>query len=408
MAELNPEKVVEIIDDALNDFLNMESAGGILLMIAAASALLLANSPLSVYYDLLLSTPVAIQIGELEIAKPLLLWINDGLMAIFFFLVGLELKRELIEGELSEKENIILPAIGAIGGIAVPGLIYAWINRGDSIAMQGWAIPTATDIAFALGILSLLGSRIPLSVKVFLTSLAIFDDIAAIVIIAIFYTENISVFALYFVALCIPLLWYLNWRDTQQKFPFILIFVLMWVAMLKSGIHATLTGVIVALFIPLSSAKDSSASMLKSLENDLHGTVAYFVLPLFAFANAGLTLLNMDAEQVLHEVPLGIALGLFLGKQIGIFAVCFIAIRLGITKLPEGMTYGSLYGTAALCGIGFTMSLFIGGLAFEATGVDRVFDERLGIIIGSIASGILGYLVLRACYKDEADAEASS
>lgn len=403
MTEIIPDKVVEIIDEALNDFLNMESAGGILLIIAALSALLLANTPLSVYYDLLLSTPVAIQIGELEVAKPLLLWINDGLMALFFFLVGLELKRELIEGELSEKENIILPAIGAIGGIAVPGLIYAWLNRGDSVAMQGWAIPTATDIAFALGILSLLGSRIPLSVKVFLTSLAIFDDIAAIVIIAIFYTDNISLLALYFVISCLPVLFYLNWRGTQQMFPFILIFVLMWVAMLKSGIHATLTGVIVAFFIPLRCSKGSDNSMLKNLENDLHGTVAYFVLPLFAFANAGLTLVNIESDQVFHEVPMGIALGLFLGKQIGIFALCFIAIRLGITKLPDGMTYGSLYGTAALCGVGFTMSLFIGGLAFEATGVDRVFDERLGIIIGSIASGVLGYLVLRACYREEAE-----
>ncbi len=383
----------------IDEFLKLEAAGGIILMIAALSALVLANTPLSVYYDLLLSTPVAMQIGTLEITKPLLLWINDGLMAVFFFLVGLELKRELIEGELSQKENIILPAIGAIAGIAVPGLIYAWLNRGDVVAMQGWAIPTATDIAFALGILSLLGSRIPLSVKVFLTSLAIFDDIAAILIIAVFYTENISIFALYFVGMCLPILLYLNLRGTEHKFPFVVIFILMWVAMLKSGIHATLTGVLVALFIPLRCPEGSNYSMLKSMENDLHGTVAYFVLPLFAFANAGLTLIDVDAEQILHEVPMGIALGLFLGKQIGIFSVCFIAIRLGVTKLPTGMTYGSLYGTAALCGVGFTMSLFIGSLAFEATGVDRMFDERLGIIIGSILSGVAGYLILRFCYS---------
>ena len=399
MALLQPEKP-SIIDE----FLKLEAAGGIILMIAAVSALVLANTPLSVYYDLLLSTPVAIQIGTLEIAKPLLLWINDGLMAVFFFLVGLELKRELIEGELSQKENIILPAIGAIGGIAGPALIYVWLNRGDSIAMQGWAIPTATDIAFALGILSLLGSRIPLSVKVFLTSLAIFDDIAAIVIIAIFYTDNISTFALYFVGMCLPILLYLNLRGTERKFPFVFIFILMWVAMLKSGIHATLTGVLVAFFIPLRCPKGSSYSMLKSIENDLHSTVAYFVLPLFAFANAGLTLINVNSQQVLHEVPMGIALGLFLGKQIGIFSVCFIAIRLGITKLPDGMTYGSLYGTAALCGVGFTMSLFIGSLAFEATGVNRMFDERLGIIIGSLVSGVVGYLILRFCYSESDDA----
>lgn len=400
VAEKAAEKVVDILDEALDNFLNMESAGGIILIVAALSALILANTPLSVYYDLLLSTPVAVQIGELEVAKPLLLWINDGLMAIFFFLVGLELKREAIEGELSKKENVVLPAVGAIGGILVPGLIYAWLNRGDPVAMEGWAIPTATDIAFALGILSLLGTRIPLSVKVFLTSLAIFDDIAAIIIIAIFYTENISQLALYFVVLCLPLLYYLNKRRTQYKFPFVVIFILMWVAMLKSGIHATLTGVIVAMFIPLRCPKGTDYSMLKSMEDDLHSTVAYFVLPVFAFANAGLSLSGIGAEEVLHEVPMGIALGLFFGKQIGIFAICWLTIRFGMTQLPKDMSYGSLYGTAALCGVGFTMSLFIGSLAFEASGVDRVFDERLGIIIGSIASGILGYLVLRACYPD--------
>ena len=383
----------------IHEFLKLEAAGGILLIIAALSALVLANTPMARYYDLLLSTPVAVQIGALEIAKPLLLWINDGLMAIFFFLVGLELKRELIEGELSKVENIIMPAVGAVGGIAVPGLIYAWFNSGDSLAMQGWAIPTATDIAFALGILSLLGSRVPVSVKIFLTSLAIFDDIAAIVIIAIFYTENISTLAFLFVLVCLPLLFYLNLRGTDSKFPFIFIGILMWVAMLKSGVHATLAGIILALFIPLK--RDATGySMLKSMEHDLHGTVAYFVLPVFAFANAGLSLANVGAEEVLHPVPLGIALGLFFGKQIGIFGVCWIAIRLGLTKLPEGMTYGSLFGTAALCGIGFTMSLFIGSLAFEASGVDRIFDERLGIIMGSLASGIVGYLVLRACYKN--------
>lgn len=399
-ALLEPEEP-SIVDE----FLNLEAAGGIILIIAALTALILANTPLSVYYDLLLSTPVAVQVGTLEIAKPLLLWINDGLMAIFFFLVGLELKRELVEGELSELENILMPAIGAVGGILVPGLIYSWANWGNDVAMQGWAIPTATDIAFALGILSLLGSRIPTSVKIFLTSLAIFDDIAAIVIIAIFYTDNISTLALYFVIMCLPILLYLNLRGTDTKFPFILIGTLMWIAMLKSGIHATLTGVIVALFIPLRCAEGSKDSMLKSLEHDLHGTVAFFVLPLFAFANAGISLSNVGTEQLLHPVPMGIALGLFLGKQLGIFSLCWVAIRLGITKLPENMTYGSLYGTAALCGIGFTMSLFIGSLAFEATGVNSVFDERLGIIIGSIVSGIVGYIVLRACYSTQSDSE---
>jgi len=399
-ALLEPEEP-SIVDE----FLKLEAAGGIILIIAALTALILANTPLSVYYDLLLSTPVAVQVGTLEIAKPLLLWINDGLMAIFFFLVGLELKRELLEGELSELENILMPAIGAVGGIVGPGLIDTWVNWGNVVVIQGCAIPTATDIAFALGILSLLGSRIPTSVKIFLTSLAIFDDIAAIVIIAIFYTDNISTLALYFVIMCLPILLYLNLGCSDPKFPFILIGTLMWFAMLKSGIHATLTGVIVALFIPLRCAEGSKDSMLKSLEHDLHGTVAFFVLPLFAFANAGISLSNVGTEQLLHPVPMGIALGLFLGKQLGIFSLCWVAIRLGITKLPENMTYGSLYGTAALCGIGFTMSLFIGSLAFEATGVNSVFDERLGIIIGSIVSGIVGYIVLRACYSTQSDSE---
>ncbi|GJM12261.1 MAG: Na(+)/H(+) antiporter NhaA [Pseudohongiella sp.] len=384
----------------LDEFLDLEAAGGVILIIAALTALILANTPLSVYYDLLLSTPVSVQIANLEIAKPLLLWINDGLMAIFFFVVGLELKRELIEGELSKPENLIMPAVGAIGGILVPGLIYAWLNWESGVGMQGWAIPTATDIAFALGILSLLGSKIPLSVKVFLTSLAIFDDVAAIVIIAIFYTDNISTLALYFVIMCMPILLYLNLRGTDAKFPFLFIGILMWIAMLKSGIHATLTGVIVALFIPLKCPEKSNISMAKSLESDLHGTVAFFVLPLFAFANAGISLSGIGAEQLLHPVPLGIALGLFIGKQLGIFTFCWIAIRLGVTKLPKGMSYGSLYGTAALCGIGFTMSLFIGSLAFEATGINSVFDERLGIILGSVMSGVVGYFVLRACYSD--------
>lgn len=405
-AHLNPVRIIIPVNNQQNDnpslideFLHLEAAGGIILIIAALTALVLANTPLSAYYDLLLSTLVAVQVGDLEIAKPLLLWINDGLMAIFFFLVGLELKRELIEGELSKIENLILPAIGAVGGIVVPGLIYAWFNSGDSVAMQGWAIPTATDIAFALGILSLLGSRIPTSVKIFLTSLAIFDDVAAIVIIALFYTANISMFALGFVAVCIPVLYYLNRRGTDSKFPFVLIGILMWIAMLKSGIHATLTGVILAFFIPLRSDEKTGYSMLRSMEHDLHGTVAFIVLPVFAFANAGINLTGVGSEQLFHDVPMGIAVGLFLGKQIGIFALCCAAIKLGFTKLPEGMTFGSLFGTAALCGVGFTMSLFIGSLAFEETGVDLLFDERLGIIVGSLASGIVGYLILRLCYS---------
>ncbi len=376
-------------------FLKLEASGGITLMFAAIVALVLANTQLETYYALLIDTPVEIRVGAFEIAKPLLLWINDGLMALFFFLVGLELKRELVEGELSERRKIILPGVGAIGGMLFPALIYTLFNSGDEIAMKGWAIPAATDIAFALGILSLLGSRVPTSIKIFLTSLAIFDDIGAIIIIALFYTENISITALIIVACCIPILVFLNRRNHESKSLYVLVGIVMWVAMLKSGVHATLTGVIVAMFIPMKSKAQSDYSPLKSLEHDLHVPVAYLILPIFAFANAGIRLVGVGAEELFHGVPLGISLGLFVGKQVGIFGLCWLAIKFKFTSLPNGMTWGSLYGAAALCGVGFTMSLFIGSLAFEETGINLLFDERLGIILGSLASGIVGYLVLR-------------
>ncbi|MDH5570917.1 MAG: Na+/H+ antiporter NhaA [Gammaproteobacteria bacterium] len=383
----------------LSRFFKLESSGGIILMFAAVLAIVLANTPLQSYYALLIDTPVEIRIGALHIAKPLLLWINDGLMAVFFFLVGLELKRELIEGELSDKRNIILPGIGAVGGMLVPALIYTYFNHADPIAMQGWAIPAATDIAFALGVLSLIGSRVPTSIKIFLTSLAIFDDIGAIIIIAIFYTDKISLTALIVVAGCIPLLAILNKRNPDSTSLYILVGVVMWVAMLKSGVHATLAGVILAMFIPMKSKTNAHYSPLKSMEHDLHSVVAYFILPVFAFANAGISFTNVGTAEIFHNVPVGIALGLFIGKQVGVFGLCWLAIKLKFTSLPQGMSWSSLYGTAALCGIGFTMSLFIGSLAFEETGVNLLFDERLGIILGSLASGCIGYLVLRSSLR---------
>jgi sodium/proton antiporter, NhaA family (TC 2.A.33.1.1) len=383
------------LDLYINKFFKLESAGGILLVGAAAVAIIMANTFLNEYYELLLSTPVEIRIGELEIAKPLLLWINDGLMAIFFFLVGLELKRELVEGELSDKRNIILPGVGAIGGMLVPALIYFWLNKDDPVAVKGWAIPAATDIAFALGVLTLLGSRVPTSLKIFLTSLAIFDDVGAIVIIAVFYAAKISVVALAVVAACLPILFVLNKRNVVSKSPYLLIGLIMWVATLKSGVHATLSGVLLAMFIPLNSKENPSYSPLKSLEHDLHSIVAFFILPVFAFANAGLNLTGVSVEQLFHGVPMGIALGLFFGKQIGIFTLCWLVIVLKLAQLPKGMNWASLYGTSMLCGIGFTMSLFIGSLAFEETGVNLLFDERLGIIVGSLASGAAGVLVLK-------------
>lgn len=364
-------------------------------MSAAVLAMIIANSPLRVYYDLLLGTPVEIRIGALEIAKPLLLWINDGLMAVFFFLVGLELKREVIEGELSDKRNIILPGVGAIGGMVAPALIYWLFNSSDPVAMKGWAIPAATDIAFALGVLSLLGPRVPTSLKIFLTSLAIFDDIGAIIIIALFYTFKISFVALLVVVVCVIILIVMNIRGTVSKSAYIFIGIIMWVSMLKSGVHATLAGVLLAMFIPLKSNRAPSHSPLKDLEHDLHTVVAFLVLPVFAFANSGVSLAGLTAEQLLHSVPLGVALGLIVGKQVGIFGLCWFAVRAGMATLPSGMTYRTLYGVSALCGIGFTMSLFVGSLAFEEAGVNKIFDERLGIIFGSLVSGFIGYLVLK-------------
>jgi len=388
------------------DFFRLEAAGGILLMGSAALAIVLANSPLHTYYDLLLSTPVEVRVGALQIAKPLLLWINDGLMAVFFFLVGLELKRELIEGELADKRNIVLPGVGALGGIAIPAAIYLAFNHGDPVAGQGWAIPAATDIAFALGILTLVGSRVPTSIKIFLTSLAIFDDIAAIVIVAVFYTAKISVGSLVVVVCCLPVLALMNRRDVTASSPYLLVGIVMWVATLKSGVHATLAGVVLAMFVPLRSRADPVVSPLKTLEHDLHTIVAFFVLPVFAFANAGISFAGVGVAQLLHPVPLGIALGLVAGKQVGIFGACALAIKLGWTALPRGVSWVHLYGTAALCGVGFTMSLFIGTLAFEEIGVDLLFDERLGIILGSLISGLVGFFVLRATLPErEADTD---
>ena len=365
-------------------------------MAAASLAILLANTPLLPYYQLLLEVPVELRVGALYIAKPLVLWINDGLMAIFFFAIGLELKREIVEGELSQPANVLLPAIGAVGGIAVPVAIYVAFNFGDPAAMRGWAVPAATDIAFALGILMLLGKRVPLSLKVFLVSLAIFDDLAAILIIAIFYTAELSVLALATAAACLLVLTLMAWRRVGSISAYVLVGVLMWMAVLKSGVHATLAGVALAAFIPMKDPGDPARSPLKELEHDLHQFVAFVVLPLFAFANAGISFAGLGTEALLHPVPLGIAAGLFIGKQLGVFLCCVLAIRLGLARLPDGASWGGLYGVSVLSGIGFTMSLFISGLAFEDRAIDTVmlFDERLGILLGSGLSGVVGYLVL--------------
>jgi len=379
---------------ALRDFLRLETASGIILVAAALGAMAVANSPLAGLYAALIDMPVEIRVGQLEIAKPLLLWINDGFMAVFFLLVGLELKRELVAGHLADRRQIALPAFGAIGGMLAPALVYVWFNHGDPVALQGWAIPAATDIAFALAVLALLGDRVPLSLRIFLVSIAIFDDVGAIVIIALFYTSALAPAGLAVVAGCMPILWLLNRRGVAERMPYLFIGLIMWVAMLKSGVHATLTGVLLAWFIPIGDP-DNGDSPLHDLEHDLHTAVAFGILPCFAFANAGIALGELSWAHALHPVTLGIVGGLFLGKQIGVFAACWLAVALGVAELPRGLKWPQIYGIALLCGVGFTMSLFIGSLAFEATGVNLLFDERLGIIAGSLLAGVSGYIVLR-------------
>lgn len=383
----------------IQDFLKLEAASGIILMFTALAAMIIANSPLSPYYDLLLELPVVIAVGSFEIAKPLLLWINDGLMAFFFFLVGLELKREFIEGDLSQPGQVTLPAIGAVGGMLVPALCYAAFNYHDPLAIKGWAIPTATDIAFALGILTLIGKRVPLQLKVFLTSLAIFDDLGAIIVIALFYTEQLSLSSLVIAAIIISILFLLNRRGVTNTSVYLFFGVILWVSVLKSGVHATLAGVILAFFIPIAG-KYCQPSPLKTLEHNLHSMIAFIILPIFAFANAGLDFSGVGIAQVLSPVPLGIIVGLVVGKQLGIFGFCFVAIKLGLASLPKNVNWALLYGVSMLCGVGFTMSLFIGSLAFENEFNSVVFQERLGIVIGSLISGVLGYVVIKYSVRE--------
>ncbi len=323
-------------------------------------------------------------------------------MAVFFLLVGLELKREFLEGELSDPSQLALPAFAAVGGMLVPALIYAWINLGDPVALQGWAIPAATDIAFALAILALLGDRVPLSLRVLLVSIAIFDDVGAIAIIALFYTSDLSLTALGIAAVCLPILFFLNRRKVMELTPYLLIGIVMWTALLKSGVHATLTGVVLAFFIPIRDP-ETETSPLHDLEHDLHTAVAFGILPLFAFANAGIPLGGVTLEYALHPVPLGVFTGLFVGKQIGILLFAWLGVLFGLARLPRGLSWMHIYGVGLLCGVGFTMSMFISSLAFENTGVNQLFDERLGIIIGSLLSGAAGYFVLRAVLPTSAN-----
>jgi NhaA family Na+:H+ antiporter len=373
----------------IREFLRLESAGGILLCLAAALALFWANSPTGRLYQGLLDVPVAVQVGPLEIAKPLLLWVNDGLMAIFFFLVGLEIKREVLAGELSSVSKAALPAIAAVGGMAVPAAVYAALNWGDPVTISGWAIPAATDIAFALGVLSLLGSRVPASLKVFLLALAILDDLGAIVIIALFYTHGLSMLSLALAAAGLLGLFLLNRAGVLRIAAYVLVGAFVWVCVLKSGVHATLAGVALAFAIPL---RGGGQSPLHRLEHMLHPWVTFGILPVFAFANAGVSLAGLSLASLLEPVPLGIALGLFLGKQVGVAAATLLAVRMGWASLPAGATWMQFYGVAVLTGIGFTMSLFIGTLAFADPSYGAAV--RIGVLGGSILSAVVGYLLL--------------
>ncbi|HEX2929495.1 MAG TPA: Na+/H+ antiporter NhaA [Candidatus Binatia bacterium] len=381
---------------SLQEFLRLEAAGGLLLMATTVLAMIVANSPLYPYYTALLDIPFEIRIGIFGIGKPLLLWINDGLMAVFFLLVGMELKREVIEGHLSDLRRASLPAFAALGGMVMPAVIYAVFNWNDSAALKGWAIPSATDIAFALGVLSLLGDRVPPALKAFLLSVAIFDDLGAIVVIALFYTAELSMAALVISAIFLLGLFWLNRAGVMKPAAYFLLGILLWTAVLKSGVHATLAGVALAMFIPLRASPSSeSDSLSRRLEHALHPWVAFGILPLFAFVNAGVPLTGLSLADLLHPVPLGIVVGLFAGKQIGIMGAAALAVVLGLAALPEGVRWPQLYAVALLCGIGFTMSLFIASLAFEQGAVANFGLERLGIVSGSLLAGISGYVVFR-------------
>jgi NhaA family Na+:H+ antiporter len=380
---------------AIREFLRLEAAGGILLAVMTVLALVLSNTSAAEFYGSVIELKVVATAGGIGLEKPLVLWVNDGLMALFFLLVGLEIKRECRDGELSARDQALLPAAAALGGMAVPAAIFVAFNAGDGETLRGWAIPTATDIAFALGVMSLLGRRVPAALKQFLTALAIIDDLGAIVIIAIFYTADLSTISLGIASGCILALIALNLGGVTRLSPYVVIGTVMWFAVLKSGVHATLAGVVLGFCVPLGGGSGTPGhSPLRELEERLHPWVAYAILPLFALFNAGVDLRALSGDVFFGALPLGIALALFIGKQAGVFGASWLLIRLGICRMPANATWWQLYGTAVLTGIGFTMSLFIGGLAFA--GGARDAEVRLGVLMGSVVSAAAGYLILRA------------
>lgn len=380
---------------ALRDFLDSQAAGGLILMAAAALALITANSPLAPLYFATLKTYV----GPLSVLH----WINDGLMAIFFLLVGLEIKREVLDGQLSSWNRRILPGVAALGGMVVPALIFLAFNAGNPATARGWAIPSATDIAFALGVLSLLGSRVPTSLKVFLTALAIIDDLGAVIIIALFYTSELSALYLGFAALLVAVLYAMNRLGVVRLAPYLLLGIILWFLVLKSGVHATIAGVVLALTIPLRKARgrpdDMAHSPLHKLEHRLHGTATIVIVPVFGFANAGVSFSNLSAAVLMDDLTLGVALGLIVGKLIGVFGSAWAVTRIGWADMPAGASTSQLFGVSLLCGIGFTMSLFIGMLAFAS---DPVLQEevKIGILVGSCLAGIAGWSILRVAPRE--------
>ncbi|MBB4287480.1 Na+/H+ antiporter NhaA [Roseospira goensis] len=380
--------------NAIRAFLRLEAAGGIILILAAILALAVANSPLAAAYTKFFETHLIIGFGPYTLDKALIHWVNDGLMAVFFLLVGLEIKREVMRGELSTPAKAALPVIAAIGGMAAPALVYVLFNLGDAVTLRGWAIPAATDIAFALGILMLLGSRAPLSLKIFLTALAIIDDLGAIVIIALFYTDDLSMVALTLGLVCVAALILMNVAGVRKTAPYVIVGIILWVCVLKSGVHATLAGVALALAIPLGERGKDYRDLAGDMEHGLHPWVAYAILPVFAFANAGVSLQGLTLADLMAPVPLGIALGLFVGKQAGVMGAIWLGMKARLCRPPEDVTWVHIYGVALLTGIGFTMSLFIGTLGFEHY-PQYADDVRLGVLGGSVLSGLAGYLVLR-------------
>ena len=377
--------------------MKLESAGGILLALAAVLALIVKNSVFSDAYGVFLNTPVTFAFGKFSIDKPLFLWVNDGFMAIFFLLVGLEIKREVLEGQLSTREQISLPAFAATGGLIIPALIYLYFNWEDPIARNGWAIPAATDIAFALSLLLLLGKRVPTSLKVCLLAIAILDDLAAIVIIALFYTSELSLFSLSISIIGLSLLALLNYKNVQKIGPYMVVGTFLWACILKSGVHATLAGVALAFFIPLRPGKTQSydpnfKAPLHTLEHNLHPWVAYGILPLFAFTNAGVPLTGLELSTFTNPITMGIFFGLLIGKQVGVMSFTFIGEKTGICKRPADVSWLQFYGMALITGVGFTMSLFIGTLAFEDP--ETLQLVRLGVLCGSLTAGLFGYIIL--------------